>query len=334
VQDLNDLFFFAQVVEHGGFAAAGRALGMQRSKLSRRIGLLEDRLGVRLIQRSTRRFSVTEIGRVYYRHCIAVLVEADAAQEAIDRTRSEPRGRVRLICPVALLHFHVAEMLARFMAANPLVQVQLESSNRRVDVVQEGFDVAIRVGFPPLEESDLVMKTLADSAQRLVASPKLLEGRARPLVPTALNGLPSLACGASPHEHSWCLEGPDGATALIRHEPRMVTDDMAALRAAALHGVGVVQLPTMMVRKDLLEGKLVDALPHWVPRSGIVHALFPSRRGLLPSVRALIDFLAAEFTALGGAEAEYLAPRRKVSRKVSKNSTRGTRTRTRVDLDG
>jgi DNA-binding transcriptional LysR family regulator len=325
MQDLNDLFFFAQVVEHGGFAAAGRALGMQRSKLSRRIGLLEDRLGVRLIHRSTRQFSITELGREYYRHCVAVLVEADAAQEAIDRTHSEPRGRVRLSCPVALLHFHVAEMLARFMAANPLVYVQLESSNRRVDMLQEGFDVAIQVGFPPLEESDLVMKTLTDSPQRLVASPKLLEGRASPLVPTALNSLPSLACGAAPHEHAWCLEGPDGATARIRHQPRMVTDDMVALRAAALQGVGVVQLPTMMVRKDLLEGRLVDALPRWVPRSGIVHALFPSRRGLLPSVRALIDFLATEFAALGGAEAEYLASRSGAPEKRSKNPTRGTR---------
>jgi DNA-binding transcriptional LysR family regulator len=196
-------------------------------------------------------------------------------------------------------------------------------------VVQEGFDVAIQVGFPPLEESDLVMKTLTDSPQRLVASPKLLEDRSNPLLPTALNSLPSLACGATPHEHAWCLEGPDGATALIRHQPRMVTDDMVALRAAALRGVGVVQLPTMMVRRELLEGRLVDALPRWVPRSGIVHALFPSRRGLLPSVRALIDFLATEFAALGGAEAEYLAPRRGAPEKRSKNPIRGTRTRAR-----
>ena len=139
--DLNDLYFFAQVVDHKGFAAAGRALGLPKSKLSRRIALLEERLGVRLIQRSTRRFAVTDIGADYYRHCKAMLVEADAAQEAIELTRAEPQGTVRLSCPVALVHYQVGQMLADFMAQCPRVQVQLESTNRRVDVIPEGGEV-------------------------------------------------------------------------------------------------------------------------------------------------------------------------------------------------
>ena len=162
MQDLNDLYFFAQVVDHNGFAAAARALGMPRSRLSRRIGLLEERLGVRLIQRSTRRFAITEIGRGYYRHCIAMLVEADAAQEAIERVRAEPQGIVRVSCPSPLLYFQVGEMVVRFMAERPKVEVHLESTSRPVDVIREGFDVAIRARFPPLEESDLVMKVLAE----------------------------------------------------------------------------------------------------------------------------------------------------------------------------
>ena len=116
IPDLNDLYFYVQVVDHGGFSAAGRALGTPKSKLSRRVALLEDRLGVRLLQRSTRRFAVTEIGQEYYRHCVAMLVEADAAQEAVDLTRSEPRGVVRLSCPTALLDYQVGSMLATFMA--------------------------------------------------------------------------------------------------------------------------------------------------------------------------------------------------------------------------
>src|ERR1700719_2324295 len=119
MHDLNDLFFYVQVVANGGFAPAGRALGMPKSKLSRRIALLEERLGVRLIQRSTRHFSVTEIGQTYYAHCKAVLVEAEAAQEAIDLTRSEPRGVVRMACPVALLDMRVGDMLAKFLVAHP-----------------------------------------------------------------------------------------------------------------------------------------------------------------------------------------------------------------------
>lgn len=300
--DLNDLYLFAKVVEHGGFAAASRVLGVPRSKLSRRVASLEDRLGARLIQRSTRRFAVTEIGQEYYRHCLAMLVEATAAQEVIDRTRSSPQGTVRVSCPSSLLYFQVGDMLARFMAECPKVEVQLESTNRRVDVIQEGFDIAIRVRFPPLEESDLVMKTLAESQQRLVASPQILASRPRPLVPADLVMMPSLSWIAPYQEHQWSLDGPNGATAVIRHHPRYVTEDMVALRAAALRGIGIVQMPLMMVSQDLLDGTLIDVLPGWAPKPGIVHAVFPSRRGLLPSVRALLDFLGEGYAALSRQE--------------------------------
>ncbi len=131
MQDLNDLYYFVKVVEHQGFAPAGRALNMPKSKLSRRVALLEERLGVRLLQRSTRRFAVTEIGQEYHRHCQAMLVEAHAAQEVIDRMSAEPQGTVRMSCPTALLDYQLGDVLARFMAACPRVQVQLESTNRR-----------------------------------------------------------------------------------------------------------------------------------------------------------------------------------------------------------
>lgn len=308
MQDLNDLYFFVQVVDHGGFAPAARALGVPKSRLSRRIILLEERLGVRLLQRSTRHFSVTEIGQEFYRHCVAMLVEAEAAQEVIDRSRAEPQGMIKLSCPPALLCFQVGDMVARFMASHPRVAVHLESTSRKVDVIAEGFDLAIRVRFPPLEESDLVMRVLAPSTQRLVASPALLAGFSRPVVPADLAMLPSLDFGPLHRENQWCLEGPDGATALVRHEPRLITDDMIQMRLAALRGIGVVQLPTMMVDGDLTTGTLVDVLPEWAPRSGIVHAIFPSRRGLLPAVRGLIDFLAAEFSELSEAEAKLRTP--------------------------
>lgn len=295
MQDLNDLFYFAQVVEHQGFAPAGRALGIPKSKLSRRIALLEERLGVRLVQRSTRRFSVTEIGQNYYQHCKAMLVEAEAAQEVIDFARAEPQGIVRVACPVALLHFEVGAMLSQFMAAHPRIEMHLEATNRRVDVIQEGFDLALRVRFPPLDDTDLVMRILGDSTQCLVASSALLEQHAPLHVPADLHDLPSLDLGRPQREHVWQLAGPDGAAVVIPHKPRMVTDDMMALRLAALAGVGVVQLPTMTIREEFRSGALVRLLPDWVPRAGVVHAVFPSRRGLLPAVRGLIDFLAVEY---------------------------------------
>lgn len=302
--DLNDLQFFARVVEHGGFAAAGRALGVPKSTLSRRIALLEERLGTRLIHRSTRRFAVTEIGQEYQRHCQALLVQAEAAQEVIDRTVSGPHGIVRLSCPIALLDYQAGDMLARYLKRCPGVQLLLESTNRRVDVIAENMDLAIRVRFPPLEDSDLVMKPLGESTQRLVASPELLKGIKRALTPTDLTSLPSVDEGPTHRQHEWQLEAMDGATATVPHQPRLVTDDRLALRIAALHGVGVVQLPTMMVRDDLRNGRLVDLMPSWRPRPAIVHVVFPSRRGLLPAVRQLIEFLAAEFAELAAIEAK------------------------------
>ncbi|MDA8486053.1 LysR family transcriptional regulator [Pseudomonas resinovorans] len=291
VDDLNDLYYFAQVVEHGGFAPAGRALNTPKSKLSRRISTLEERLGVRLLQRSTRNFSVTETGQEYYRHCVAMLVEAEAARQVIERNRAEPQGVVRMSCPTTLLHYRIGDLVSQFMAENQKVQVHLDATNRRVDVIGEGLDLALRVRFPPLEDSGLVMRTLAESPQRLVASPDFLKDLDLPMVPADLSKLPSLDWGP-PRDHTWHLEGPNGATAEVRHTPRYITDDMTGLRQAALRGVGIVQLPLMVVDQDLEQGRLVDIIPQWVPRSGIVHVVFPSRRGLLPSVRRLIDFLA------------------------------------------
>jgi DNA-binding transcriptional LysR family regulator len=298
MQDLNDLYFFVQVVDENGFASAARKLGIPRSKLSRRIGLLEERLGVRLIYRSTRRFAVTEIGKEYYRHCLAMVVEAEAAQETIERTRSEPQGLVRVSCPSSVLYFQVGEMVARFMAECPKVEVHLVSTNRRIDVIREGFDMAIRVRFPPLEESDLVMRVFAESPQCLVASPALAKSLMYPTTPADLSGMPSLGWGPPHQDYEWHLNGPDGATARIPYKPRFITEDMVTLRLAALRGVGVAQLPMMVVGRDLMAGKLVNVLPNWAPDAGIIHAVFPSRRGLLPSVRALLDFLAARYSEL------------------------------------
>ncbi|MCP8466992.1 LysR family transcriptional regulator [Pseudomonas sp. ZM23] len=295
MEDLNDLYYFAQVVEHGGFAPAGRALDQPKSKLSRRVATLEERLGVRLIQRSTRHFSVTEIGQEYYRHCLAMLVEAESAAEVIERHRSEPQGVVRLSCPTALLNFWVGPMLARFMIAHPLVALQVESTNRQVDLIQEGIDIALRVRFPPLESSDLVMKVLGESRQRIVGAPSLRERLPARPIPADVAALPTLHWGSVQREYHWHLDGPNGVNAQVRHRPRMITDDLVALRQAALAGVGAVHMPAVVVSGDLNDGSLINLLPDWAPRTGMVQAVFPSRRGLLPSVRALLDFLGQEF---------------------------------------
>ncbi|UVL18617.1 LysR substrate-binding domain-containing protein [Pseudomonas sp. B21-044] len=293
--DLNDLYLYAKVVEHGGFAPAGRILGLPKSRLSRRVAKLEERLGVRLIQRSTRQFQVTEVGLEYYRHCLGMLEQAVAAEDAVERNRAEPRGIVRLASSTALLDSRLAPMLARFMAQCPVVELLVKSYNRRVDVIGEGFDLVLSVQHQPLESSELVMRRLAPSRQCLVAAPGLLAEHGRPVSPEGLQLLPSLNWGANVQDATWMLVGPAGAEAAVRHRPRVVSDDLAVLREAALAGVGVVLLPEEAVRADLADGRLVHVLDYWAPREGEVVALFPSRRGLMPAVRKLIDYLADAF---------------------------------------
>lgn len=298
MQDLNDLYYYAQVVEHGGFAPAGRALGIPKSKLSRRIAQLEERLNARLVQRSTRNFVVTDLGQRYYDQCKAMLVEAQAAQNVIDSVQGEPRGKVRMTCPVGLLNFHVGEMLAAFMAQYPQVTVQLEATNRRVDVLAEGVDLALRVRPLPLDDSDLVLKTLSDRGQCLVASPQLIARHGAPGAPEELASWPTLYRGTPEEPAVWTLENSAGQRVQVRHQPRYLTTDMLALKSAALKGVGVVQLPILMLTKELECGALVPVLPDWRPPREVIHIVFPSRRGILPAVRALIDFIADQYAAI------------------------------------
>ncbi|MCF5041339.1 LysR family transcriptional regulator [Pseudomonas sp. PA-7-1E] len=295
--DLNELFLYAKVVEYGGFAAAGRALNLPKSTLSRRVSQLEARLGARLIQRSTRQFQVTDIGQAYYRHCVAMIAEAESAEDVIAFNKSEPRGVIRLSCTTALLNYWVAPMLAQFMAQCASVELNVKSFNRKVDIISEGYDMALNLCFPPLESSELVMKVLAKSPQVLVASATFLQDAPLPSLPADLAGLATIHWGNPLLAYLWDLTGPDGATAQVAHTPRLVSDDMSTLKNAALAGVGIANLPQVVVKDELADGRLIAVLPEWQPAEGVITAVFPSRRGLMPSVRSLIDFLGDAFEA-------------------------------------
>jgi len=227
-----------------------------------------------------------------------MLVEAEAAEEAVAALQAEPRGVVRITCPVTLLHVHVGPMLARFMARYPGINLQLEATNRRVDLVAEGIDVAIRVRPRPFDDSDLVLRVLADRGHCLVAAPQLLTRLGTPRAPSELSAWPGLSMGEGKQVHKWALSGPEGAKAEIHFQPRLITTDMLALREAAMAGVGLVQLPILMVKEQLASGELVKVLEAWEPRREVIHAVYPSRRGLLPSVRTLVDFLTEEYARM------------------------------------
>lgn len=295
--DLNELFYFVKIVEAGGFAAAERSLCIPKSKLSRRTAKLEQRLGVRLIHRSTRHFVLTEVGQTYYEHCKAMLVEADAAQEAVETLRAEPRGMIKFSCPTGLLHFHVSKMIADFMVKYPKIIIQLEATNRVVDVVAEGFDLAIRVRAAPLQDSDLALRILSDRGQCLVASPALVDRMGMPTSPQELVHWPTLSRSRFNEPAIWHLESPDGEQLQLEHQPKLTTTEMVALLSAALAGVGAVQLPVLMVQPYLRSGQLINLLSGWRPKREIIHLVFPGRRGVLPSVRTFIDYLAQCYSA-------------------------------------
>ncbi|MBJ7309467.1 LysR substrate-binding domain-containing protein [Rugamonas sp. CCM 8940] len=297
--DLNDLQYFVMVVDHAGFAPTARALSIPKSNLSRRIALLEQRLGVRLIVRNTRHFKVTELGQAYYAHCRAMLAEAAAAEAAVAMSRTEPGGLLRLVCPVTLLEECVGGMVSRFMAAYPRVEVHLESSDRHVDVVAEGVDIALRVRPPPFQDSELVSRILSERQQCLVASPALLRRIGQPRAPADLSRFPSVHHGSPQRDYSWTLLHRDGEQAtLVPHVPQLVTKGLAMLRSAALDGVGIAQMPMSLVHDYIARGELLELLPEWAPQLQMIYAVFPTRRGMLPSARVLIDFMVEQFKAL------------------------------------
>lgn len=292
LQDLNDLYFFAAVVEHGGFSAAGRALGVPKSRLSKRVSQLEERLGVRLLQRTTRRFVVTEVGERFYGHCRAVLEEAQAAQEAVDELRAEPRGTVRVSCPVSLSQALLSHLLPEFLAANPKVQIRLEATNRRVDLIGEGFDVAIRVRTKIDTDATLVLRTFGMSRVIIVGSPALLDREGRPRTPDDLSGMSTLSMVERDGPHHWTLVDGDGKQADVEIHPRLVCGDFPVLLEAARQGLGLAMLPEFVCSAGLASGELEQVMADWNAPEGIMHFVYPSRRGLLPAVRAFVDFLA------------------------------------------
>ncbi|WP_084602303.1 LysR substrate-binding domain-containing protein [Thermomonas hydrothermalis] len=292
MHDLNDLYYFAAVVEHGGFAAAERALGIPKSRLSRRITALESALGVRLLQRSTRRFAVTDIGMNVHRHAQAMLAEAQAAREVVDRLSAEPRGVVRVSVPVSMAQQQMPRLLPEFLRRYPKVRLQLIVSNRRVDVINEGVDVALRVRSRLDEDGSLVMRSFGQVQELLVASPDYLDRTGRPQVPEDLASHVTLSVSEDEARQRWELHGPDGEVRRVDLQPRITGFDFPMMQALAEAGMGITLLPETICAEAVREGRLEVVLPQWRLPMGIAHAVFASRRGMLPAVRVFIDYLA------------------------------------------
>ncbi len=265
MHDLNDMLYFAEVVDQGSFAAASRKLGLPKSTLSRRLAQLESQLGLRLLHRTTRKLSLTPAGEVYHRHCAALRDEAQAAQEAVAQVRSEPHGTVRVTCPVTVAQTTLAPVLPAFLQAFPRVRIEMQVTNRVVDLVEEGIDVALRVRSTLDESGSLVIKRLGQTRTPLLASPQLLARAGRPASPDDLTELPTVAMSAVDGRARWRLLGPQDQSFDLQHQPRCTADDMQTLKHLVLDGIGMGVLPDYMCRQEMREGRLVPVLQGWEP---------------------------------------------------------------------
>ena len=290
--DLNDLRYFALIVEHGGFSAAERHAHITKSKLSRRVALLEDRMGVRLLQRSTRRLALTEAGKAFYEHCAAMLVEAEAAERAVELLRSEPAGIVRMSCPLVMAQFYVGKLVADFMRQYPKVRVELNCTDRVVNLIEERIDVALRARDTGLNDPGLVARRIASGRFVLVAAPSYLEGRPPLEELEQLARHDTIGVVGDGAEQAWSLVSSSGQSGRVVHTPRLYCSDFTVQFGAVRGGIGVALLPLRVVWSSLNDGSLVRVAKDWATPDQAIHLVFATRRGLLPSVRALIDYLA------------------------------------------
>lgn len=293
VGDLNDYRFFAGVIDAGGFSAASRRLGVPKSRLSRRVGALEARLGVRLLQRSTRRLTLTDVGRQVLAHAHALLAAADAAWSVARQRSAEPAGRLRVSAPAGVLDQNVTAVLVGLLQRHHRLQLDVVVTNHRVNLIDEGIDVALRVRPDDDEDPQWATRRLRAARGALVASPTLL-AQTGPLDDVeALSEAPGLGALSADGRVHWWLRSPDGRTREVTAPLRLGCEHFPARLQAALAGLGVTVLPLPYVVDALRDGRLVQVLPGWTTASGHLQAVYVTQRGMLPGVRALIDALAA-----------------------------------------
>ncbi len=289
--DLNDAFYFVQVVEKGGFSAASRALNIPKSRLSRRVRQLEDDLGVRLLQRTSRVVTMTDLGREYYRFAEDALDRFEAGETAIRRKTNSVEGSVTVSCSVGMAQFALNQILPRFLEENPKVTVVQRASNRMDDLVKGGIDVAIRGHMDTLPDSSLIQVRLAKLEWHLFCSPDYLAGLSSAEEPADLAGHPALVLGRPRGTHQWLLSDQDGQSASVPCQVRLASDDMTTLKQAAIRDLGIAALPSYVCLPEIETGTLTRVLPDWNAGSPQISLLTTSRRGQLPAFHAFIDML-------------------------------------------
>lgn len=292
LNDLDDFYYFAVVVEHGGFSAAERATDIPKSKLSRRVDQLEQHLKVRLIQRGSRHFAVTDIGMNVYQHAQMMTAAAQAAYDTVNHLTIEPRGVVRVSVPISIAQNELAHILPQFLKKYPEVRLQLIISNRRVDVIYENIDVAIRVRSKIDDDPSLIIRKFERDEEYFFASQAYLNQYGQINHPKDLSEHRVLSMVDDHTEQVLTVQNLSSDALLkVKINPTVMGSDLILLRELACQGGGVALLPNSITKEALALGQLVHVLPEWTVPHGILHAVYPSRRGMLPAVRVFINYL-------------------------------------------
>jgi DNA-binding transcriptional LysR family regulator len=288
---------FARVVEHGSFAKAAERLEVSTSACSRRVADLEAHLDVRLLNRTTRRLSLTESGQAFYERCVQVLADLEEAEQAAAMSAARPRGTLKLSCGISFGVRHVARLVGAFVARHPEVRFDVQLSDRFVDLVEEGFDLAIRIGESPTQ--NLIARKLGETRLVPCAAPVYLREHGAPGTPVDLERHACLTYEYLPQRGTWRFQDPAGGDHTVRVTGPVHANNGDMLAAAAVEGIGIAMEPDFIVDADVAAGRLVRVLADYVPAPTNVYAVYPSRRHLSAKVRAFVDFLAERFTAGG-----------------------------------
>ena len=287
MSNLADMEIFARVVSSGSMSAAARELSLSPAVVSKRLSRLEERLGTRLLQRTTRQIALTEAGQGYYERILGILAGIEEAENFVARRSQDARGTLKISVPTSFGRMHIAPHLEPFMRENSDLTINMMLSDELVDIVGDGYDLAIRIG--ELSDSTLVARRLAPVTRILVASPHYIATRG---MPQTFDDLDQHSCLAPHNNEAWRLEGPDGPVVLRPSGP-LQTNSSEVVREAVLAGIGIAQRSTWDIGPELAAGKLVQVLPAYTAsRNVAIHAVYPSRQFLPAKVRLFIDYLA------------------------------------------
>lgn len=293
--DLNDIVVFTKVVETKSFTGAAEALGLPKSTVSRKLAQLEERLGVRLVQRTTRKLALTEIGEAYYERCSRIVADIAAAEQLVTDMQSTPRGRLRITAPLDFSTRFLGEIVAEFLAQHPEINVELEGTDRVVDLIEESFDLAVRFG--PMPESTLIARRLCSLHLVLCASPAYLERRGTPAQIDELDEHDHVLFTPASRNQTWTLVGPSanggGEQSYDFGRPaRLASNNYGAVVDVARAGIGIALISEFMVTEELTSGALVRVLPEWQSRPTDVHAVYPARQNVPPRLTLFLEHLA------------------------------------------